>query len=340
MKCNRAQELFSSYLENTIQPPMGVALEQHLAECGRCKAEYGRFHATTVVLDELPEVEPPADLHAMIMARVEEARLTAPARIPWWKIDWQSAFTVRVPAKAVAGVAAALLAFVGLAQFTPIHTVTANFLGAQRAITHPADDSTTAPAPLPTGFKTDAGQYVAVGHDLSIGVRVDSTSPVSTLYVLRLATTSNMPVDLEVSMLSGSGEESAVKPLKKGTIIIDEEAAIPVEVTQSTRQHISDVAVVKWSTGGRTFQEYVFLPSAFGFAAPKASLSVSGDGSFELLNKIAAKTGSVILAPGTLTDVPAPVTINGRNAGDAVAQASNRVELSSKLVAPSVYLVK
>ena len=67
MKCGKAQELFSSYLEKTIQPPLGVAFEQHLAECARCKAAYDRFHATTIVLDELPMVQPPPDLHAIVM---------------------------------------------------------------------------------------------------------------------------------------------------------------------------------------------------------------------------------------------------------------------------------
>ncbi len=340
MKCTKAQELFSSYLENTIQPPMGVALEQHLAECDRCKAEYGRFHATTVVLDELPAIEPPADLHAMIMARVEEARRTAPSRVKWWKIDWQSAFTVRVPAKAIAGAAAAIVAFVGLSQFTPLHTVTANFLGGQRAIVQP-DDSTTAPVPLPTGFKTDsATQYVAVGHSLSIGVRVDSASPISTVYMMRLATTSNEPVAVEVAMLSSSGDGSALRPLKKGTISRDKEAAVPVEVTQSTQEHIADVAVVTWTANGRTHQEYVFLPSAFGLPPPKTQASISGRGTFDLLNQISAKYGSVILAPATLSEVPAQVSLTASNVTEAVEKASERVEMDTLLVGPSIYVVK
>ncbi len=109
MKCGKAQELFSSYLEKTIQPPMGVVFEQHLEECAECKAAYDRFHATTVVLDELPMVEPPADMRAAVMARIEENRRQAPARVKWLHFDWQSVFTLRVPAKALAMGAATLL---------------------------------------------------------------------------------------------------------------------------------------------------------------------------------------------------------------------------------------
>src|SRR5665647_1122912 len=122
MKCARAQELFSGYLEKTIQPPMGVAFEQHLAECAHCKAEYNRFHATTVVLDELPEVEPPPDMHAVIMARIERARREAPGKVRWLHFDWQSVFTVRVPARALAMGGAMLLVLAMLVQLTPLHT--------------------------------------------------------------------------------------------------------------------------------------------------------------------------------------------------------------------------
>lgn len=340
MKCNRAQELFSSYLENTIQPPMGVALEQHLAECDRCKAEYGRFHATTVVLDELPEVEPPADLHAMIMARVEEARRTAPSRIKWWNIDWQSALTVRVPAKALAGVTAALVAFVALAQFGPLHTVTASFLGGQRAGSQPTYDTTTVPVPLPQGFKPDSGmQYVAVGSGLSIGIRVDSTSASSTVYMMRLATPSKTPVQVEVSMLP-SGRGSGETAIYKGFVSVDREAAKPVEVTQGGSGPLAEVAVVKWTHQGRTVEEYIFLPSAFGSANQQTGVSISGEGTFHLLNQLSAICGAVILVPGSLTDSAETVSVQSKTASDAIAQASRQAQLASQMVGSSVYILK
>lgn len=340
MKCTKAQELFSSYLENTIQPPMGVALEQHLAECDRCKAEYGRFHATTVVLDELPEVEPPADLHAMIMARIEETRRTAPSRVKWWHFDWQSAFTVRVPAKAIAGVAAALVAFVGLAQFGPLHTMTASLLGGQKAVSQPADDSAV-PGPLPIGFKSDSGtKYVPVGAGLSVGVRVDSKSASSTVYMMRFATSSQNPVRVQVSMMPSSGGAEVLKPLYKGSVSRDQEAVVPIVVTASGRGAIADVAVVTWTNAGKTSEEYVFLPSSFDSvgrrAAGTTAVAASAEGAFDVLDTISANQGAVILAPGTLSDSGARVSVSAGTVSDAIAQAG----LTSKMVGASIYIVK
>lgn len=344
MKCTKAQELFSSYLENTVQPPMGVALEQHLAECDRCKAEYGRFHATTVVLDELPEVEPPADLHAMIMARVEEARRTTPSRVKWWSFDWQSALTVRVPAKAIAGCAAALLVLAVLAQFGPLHTVTASLLGGQRVTTH-INAEGTAPGPLPSGFKADSSaQYVAVGAGLSVGVRVDSKSASSTVYMMRLATPSDTPVQVQVSMLPSSERTIALKPFYKGSISRDQEAAVPIVVTQSSRGRIADVAVVRWTNADKTAEEYVFLPSAFGSVGGKAqvsaAVSASGQGAFDLLDQLSADYGAVILAPNTVSDSAERMSVDAGTVSDAIAEASKQAELTSQLVGSSVYIVK
>jgi len=341
MKCTKAQELFSSYLENTIQPPMGVALEQHLAECDRCKAEYGRFHATTVVLDELSEVEPPADLHAMIMARVEEARRTAPSRVKWWNFDWQSAFTVRVPAKAIAGAAAAVLAFIGLAQFGPLHTMTASFFGGQRAVSHPVDD-TAVPGPLPIGFKTDFGQYVAVGAGLSIGVRVDSRSDSSTVYMMRLQTSSKTPVQLQVSLMSSKAfrldEGAEADQLYKGTVSRDREAVVPVPVTQSGGNRGADVAVVKWVTDSGTKTEYVFLPCVLG-SASHSTRSATGSPAF-VLNVLSADYGAVILAPGSLKDTDESVAVSGRTAFQAISHAGRQAGMSVESLGSSIYVVK
>lgn len=340
MKCSKAQELFSSYLENTIQPPMAVALEQHLTECDRCKAEYGRFHATTVVLDELPEVEPPADLHAMIMARIKETRQATPARVKWWNIDWQSALTVRVPAKAIAGAAAVLLVFAVLTQFGPLHTVTANFVGAPRAAGPHIDDGTTVPAPLPTGFRTDSSaNYISVGAGLSVGVRVDSQSASSTLYVMRLATSSATPVPLRVSILPrGVGSEEMA--LYKGSVSRDEEARVPVVVTRSPEQLTSDVAVIQWENGGQMVEEYVFLPSTFASFDPTseraASISASGEGALEFLDRISAEYGAVILAPGKTVQSEERISVVARSIGAALGKAG----MTSEMAGASVYVIE
>ena len=62
MKCLNAQELFSSYLENEMDAELRTAFEQHLATCPLCEARYDRFHATVMLLEEMPEIETPPAL--------------------------------------------------------------------------------------------------------------------------------------------------------------------------------------------------------------------------------------------------------------------------------------
>ncbi len=83
MQCERAQEFFSDRLERTLDRPMTVALEAHLAGCSGCRAEMEALQATYAALDTLPEVEPPPDgawqvIHQLRQARQEQVAPTRP----------------------------------------------------------------------------------------------------------------------------------------------------------------------------------------------------------------------------------------------------------------------
>ncbi len=116
MRCARVRDLFSSYLENEMDVPTSVQFEKHLAECNKCQADYDRFTAAVMVLDEVKEVDPPAGLHAAVMAGVEKTRRAVPSPVRWWQIDWQHVFTLRVPARAAAYAAVALVMSRGLSR--------------------------------------------------------------------------------------------------------------------------------------------------------------------------------------------------------------------------------
>jgi hypothetical protein len=344
MKCMKAQELFSGYLEKTVQPPMGVAFEQHLAECAQCKAEYARFHATTVVLDELPQVEPPPDMHAAIMARVEQARRAAPSRVGWLHLNWQSAFTLRVPARALAMGVALLLVCVMLFQLTPLHSITANLIGIQKQTKHLPDDTGVAPMPMPW---TDAGaKYADVGGGLAIGMRVDTSSPASTVYVLRLGARSGQPVAVQVYLLpdgslnNGIDSSDLTNVLYVGTVAAGREAAVPVVIAQPNGSRKAQVALVTWKSEDRSFSELVFVPWAFGSVASNASLSMTDAGVYDLLSKLSADYGVVVIAPGDSATRTATVKVSAPTAGSAITELTRQAGLSSKKLGSSIYAVK
>jgi hypothetical protein len=64
MKCDKAQEFFSDYIESTLDRPMTVALEAHLNGCELCSADVASLRSMWTVLDKVPQVEPPADFVA------------------------------------------------------------------------------------------------------------------------------------------------------------------------------------------------------------------------------------------------------------------------------------
>jgi len=74
MQCERAQEFFSDYLERTLDRPMTVALEAHLAGCSGCRAEIEALQATWASLDVIPEVVPPPDGAWQVIQQLRQHR--------------------------------------------------------------------------------------------------------------------------------------------------------------------------------------------------------------------------------------------------------------------------
>jgi hypothetical protein len=90
MKCDKAQEFFSDYIETTLDRPMTVALEAHLNGCDSCSADMASLRSMWTVLDKVPQVEPPADFVWKTTTRLQneflnrqEAQQAQP--VAWWK---------------------------------------------------------------------------------------------------------------------------------------------------------------------------------------------------------------------------------------------------------------
>ncbi|MGI6295936.1 MAG: anti-sigma factor family protein [Armatimonadota bacterium] len=344
MKCVKAQELFSSYLEKTIQPPMGVAFEQHLAECARCKADYEKFHATTVVLDELPQVEPPPDMHAAIMARIEEAQRTSPSRVKWLHFNWPNAFTLRVPARALAMSVLLLLVAATLFQFTPLQSITANLFGVNRHTSQLADDSGVAPMPMPWGAAAMVGaKHADVGGGLMMSVHVDARSHGSTVYILRLGAQTGQSIPVRVYLLSenamdgGITNEDLTNVLYMGTVSSNQQTAVPV-VMAGCAERKAQVALVTWDSDGRSFSELVFVPWTFESEVDAKNVDMHA-GAYDVFSKLSADCGVVVLAPANKMTNNVTVGVDAA-ADDVLIEAIGQMGLRGDKLAPSVYVVK
>lgn len=107
MLCERAEELYSDYIDGTIQKSLVVPLESHLKECANCRTQVEELRRVWRVLDEAPVVEPPADFREEVWRRIDAA---AQVRQPRPRPSWRALFT-----RPALGWAAAALLLVVLA---------------------------------------------------------------------------------------------------------------------------------------------------------------------------------------------------------------------------------
>ena len=68
MTCERPQELFSAYLEGTLDPAHRRAVEDHLAACPDCQALLAGLRKIEAAVADWPELEPSQALLARLSA--------------------------------------------------------------------------------------------------------------------------------------------------------------------------------------------------------------------------------------------------------------------------------
>lgn len=345
MKCDRAKDLFSRYLEDALDSDLRADLEGHLSACRECEARYDRFHATVMLLEEVPEVETPQGFHSAVMSRVEQARRAAPHPVRWWAVDWQRVFTVSVPARAVAAGFAIVILLALAVQLTPLNNIAAGMLFGKRAPESVITEKIDAPlGPRPYGTLPEAaGRYYKSETGLSISVSVDSSQGQRNVYLLRLETQSEDPVDFRVYLLpDGTTSANDERDQIHGGQVTDiRDAVVPVVVTPSGSLKRCVIARVAWEFAGRSYGQYLFLPSKFDAAgSARLGLSLGSTGVYDVAAAISAEYGAVIMAPGNLEGASAAVDLQRGGAEDALKQAAASGGLRWRQLGSSIYALE
>lgn len=71
------RDRLGDYLEGDLGTAERSAVDAHLAQCASCREELRGLRATVALLRSLPDPEPPADLAASVMARIDAERRPA-----------------------------------------------------------------------------------------------------------------------------------------------------------------------------------------------------------------------------------------------------------------------
>ena len=110
MNCGKYQSQFNDYLDGDLSLRERKKLQHHLKECLGCYRKWSSLQKTQEILHQLPTLDPPEHLSAVVMARLKNRRLHRP---PW--------FSANLPRWLPLGVGATLLFLisVGLWQVMP-----------------------------------------------------------------------------------------------------------------------------------------------------------------------------------------------------------------------------
>ena len=146
LQCPQARQLFSPYLDGAVTGTEMLALQRHLAECGRCSREYQSLQRTQQLLMSVPRPKIPADLGLKLrLAISREADTAKRARFEGMMVRLENALQAfMVPV--TAGFLSALIIF-GVAM---VYFVAPSSLRADNDV--PLVMVNTAPELQPTAF--------------------------------------------------------------------------------------------------------------------------------------------------------------------------------------------
>ena len=306
MKCDKAQEFFSDYIESTLDRPMTVALETHLSGCEVCSTDVADLRSMWTVLDKVPAVEPPADFVWRTTTRLQnellnrrEAERAKP--LPWWKrlTPVQSFSYASIAALLVVGLTIGVHNTVGTQPWDVFNLFHRGSAGVQTQVQV---------APVVTAPSFDAEVPGMGGSPATVTITSTSATPNAEVAVAYL-TASNGKL---VGRPQVWGRRSAWAAGENWTIAISNGAARAVEVTV-------------FSGNSQVAQKRLILPPA-GNAQPVTALQ-NADPYFAL-QQVAGRTGQAILIDTGLTN---PVTIDLTSVApqQALGQALTQIGLPS-----------
>lgn len=342
MKCEKAQELFSEYYEGTLERPMAVALERHIAECLECEREYTTFSTTWEMLSSLPAVEPPPGFATQVVMAVQLQQETARRSRPRWQTIWDNLFTTRMPVKVFAGAVAATVICAQVVMHTPIKgAVSAWIIGTPA--TSVTSNSHVRPMQWQSNGPAEAWMNSGLSFNLAGSRDVDGRS----IFRLLLKPENVTNKHIKVYLVSSDSQSFDTKSLGKANIIFDDEIngagrVIPFVFGQSAGRQDVMTAIVEWEHRQRQFREAVFVPIQIGDARKPVTNGIKLDDTdlYSALQEVSGKFGVVILAQADINAKIDKVSVKDGKAEDAIYQIARSAGLGWRPIGNQVYIIE
>jgi hypothetical protein len=287
MTCDRAQDLFSDYIEGALDRPLANSMEAHLAGCLACQREIDALRATWEDLEALPLVAPPPGLVEQTLAaihREQEAAQRPPAEPVSWLAWLRSLSPVRV---ALASSLATLI--VAGALLYP--RVAYDGFGFGTLLPAPPRDPMPSPAAAPRPRVSVTVEYGALSgetQDVVVVVRSDQ--------LLKDADVTLRRLNSGEFINGGKGTMRANVPYRVDTVL--------------PRSSAPQVLLVDIRSAPSRYEKHFYC--AIPFERPErgdlVSLTLTETSLSEALKQMAEKTGRPVVADAAVT--PALVTVD------------------------------
>jgi len=365
MKCERARELMSEYLEGSIDYALTATVRAHIDKCDGCRSDIKAFQRTWDLLGTLPEVEPPSDFrHDVVMkaARMQHERRKAEKQ-GFLGLSWDYVFGRLLPARAlVIACAGALLAAVLLNVPQGIFEEFANrdhgvitagegFRGAG-----PIEAS-----PL-SAHKEEWQSRTPLSNALWVSVVSTEVSEGSSYNELILEinnkglardVTNRIPAQVYVLpagkyRLSPNDQR---KPMWSGNVLGESPVQLTVPAISNSHGDAAPITLlVTYQFRKMNFSKIIFIPNksarlrssdAFGFASGSGScLQTRNSDLYAVLQAISQDYGKTIIANGSLDRRPTVIDLSSDRIEETLRKVMKPMDLAWAHIDEAVYVDK
>lgn len=305
MQCDRAQEFFSDYLERTLDRPLTIALESHLAGCASCREEVESLQAICYALDTVPEVEPPKDGAWQVMAQLraerakqyEEQRNKPPTFLQWLRS--LNPLSVAMGAS--------------LATFVIGGTLVFNYFG--------ASPDRLAILPVP-GRTSRAAVPAAPGAEMP-AIQVQYGNPATSGQQLTVRVTP--AVDLPDGQVRVIGAGLPVESVAKGSMRQGAPLDFPLTIPPGTDVQVLRV-LTRSDARGKQYEQLVVVPLAHQHAGA-FSANLYRAAPDQAFSQIAPALGHPVVVDGVPT-APVTLQVNEQPAGSCLDELARQVGMT------------
>jgi|GEM_PF-2195938 len=332
MKCERARELFSDYLEGNIEDALTISLRGHLDECPDCRDEFEGFKQTWGLLGSLPEVDPPVNLRHDLVMRLVRAQHEEQmrSRQTTFGSAWAQMFTRLVPARAIAiACAGAALAamFINLPNLVRETGSSINAPETAR-LEQLTQSNRQAEAQLLTAYETTIKERwrnrPLQSNTLWVSVATLEQGEQRAVYRITLSINPNAVIEGATARLATKvyllperpdhlvslDDETMQKAqlMWEGNVVLDQPAALHWPVYYTSRGPGASKLLVTWTFRKRDFAKIIYIPTrrpgegstASSEFSPGDWFSTIGGDLYTMLDRVSQDFGVVIIANAQL----------------------------------------